>query len=359
MNRYAKAMNRTMLLAITPFIGIMAWLLINDNAVFQLSASAFPPAVTEQKLPSESPVAHLASELDVANETAVHTRESIQKDMDLYNKTNTEMASIVKLVASQALQPLYIYDRNITRKLGTPASTINSDKLRAQLFYLKDDNFKYYALKVQLKSGDAMTMALGMDTYGRSETTLAAVNRLGAVAGVNAGGFADSKNGRFPLSTTIVNGSYVGSFEASYKDLFFVGLSEDNKLIGGNFDSQEKLDALKPKFGATFVPILLKNGKAQTIPDKWQTSPKRAPRTVIANYKDDQLLFLVVDGYNEAGSSGATLAELQTLLKGFGAVDAYNLDGGGSSSLIFNGKIINKPSDGSLRRLPTNFLFFK
>jgi len=358
MNRYAKAMNRTAMLIIAPFVGMMAWLLMNTMEL-QLAASAFPAAAAEQKLPPESLKTAAVQELDSAQQIAVHTREAIQKDMELYEKTNKEMASIVKQVSSQSLQPLYIYDRNITRKLGSPSSTINSDKLRAQLFYLKADNFKYYALKVQLKSDDAMTMVLGQDTYGKAETTLAAVKRYKAAAGVNAGGFADSRSSRYPLSTTIVNGSYTGSFEASYKDLFFVGLSEDNKLIGGKFESQEQLDAKKPKFGASFVPVLLKNGKAQTIPKKWETSPKRAPRTVIANYKDDQLLFLVVDGYNEAGSSGATLAELQTLLKSFGAVDAYNLDGGGSSSLIFNGKVINNPSDGSLRKLPTNFLFFK
>lgn len=358
MNRYAKAMNRTLVLAVSPFIGIMAWLLMND-IVLQLPDSAFPPAITEQKLPPEPIITAVSSELDKAQETAVHTREAIQKDMELYNKTNNEMASIVKLVSSSSMNPLYIYDRNITSKLGKPASTINSDKLRAQLFYLKDANFRYYALKVQLKSKDAMTMALGMDTFGKSETTLAAVKRTGAVAGVNAGGFADGKGGRYPLSTTIVNGEYVGDFEASYKDLFFVGLNDNNELIGGKFDSKEQLDAKNVRFGASFVPILLKNGKAQTIPEKWATSPKRAPRTIVANYKDDQLLFLVVDGYNESGSSGATLAEMQTLLQSFGAVDAYNLDGGGSSSLVFNGKVINNPSDGSLRRLPTNFLFFK
>jgi exopolysaccharide biosynthesis protein len=70
-------------------------------------------------------------------------------------------------------------------------------------------------------------------------------------------------------------------------------------------------------------------------------------------------LFLVVDGYNEKGSSGATLAEMQILLQRYGALDGYNLDGGGSTSLVFNGRVINNPSDGNLRKLPTNFLFFK
>src|SRR5690606_14235209 len=97
----------------------------------------------------------------------------------------------------------------------------------------------------------------------------------------------------------------------------------------------------------------------QPIPDKWRKQPHRAPRTVIGNYKDDQLLVLVTDGYDERGGSGATLEELQILLQRLGVQDAYNLDGGGSSSLIFNGRIVNNPSDGKLRSLATHFLFFK
>jgi exopolysaccharide biosynthesis protein len=186
-----------------------------------------------------------------------------------------------------------------------------------------------------------------------------AVNRYGASAGINAGGFADQNGKRYPLSTTVVNGKYLYGFEPSYKDLSFVGLNKSGQLIGGKFTSKAQLDQLEPVFGASFVPVLLKNSTKTVIPQKWQLAPKRAPRTVIGNYKDDQLLILVADGYNENGNSGATLQELQDKLYNLGVIDAYNLDGGGSSSLIFRGKVINNPSDGNLRRVPTNFLFFK
>lgn len=72
----------------------------------------------------------------------------------------------------------------------------------------------------------------------------------------------------------------------------------------------------------------MKNNTKMVIPDKWKTSPKRAPRTVIGKYKDDQLLVLVADGYNENGNSGATLEEIQNKLYNMGVIDAYNLDGG-------------------------------
>ncbi|MHA6482718.1 phosphodiester glycosidase family protein [Paenibacillus sp. strain BS8-2] len=355
----AKTLNRTALLAFSPFVGILIWLLVSQLTIQLAELDSATSSSTDMLLQSDARIAELSGGLDAARETAVGTSESIKAQLDLYNRTNAEMAAISKLAASQAVRPLAIYDAKITAKLGKPSATINSDKLRAQLFYLNNGVFKSYAVKIKLKSDNAMKMVLGGSEIGQSQTTMQAVKEHQAAVGVNAGGFADGGGKRYPLSNTIVDGKYVSGFEASYSDLFFVGMNDKNELIGGKYTSKDQLDAKNPKFGASFVPVLLRGGAAQQIPLKWQISPKRAPRTVIANYKDDQLLILVTDGYNESGSSGATLSELQNLLKGYGAIDAYNLDGGGSSSLVFNGKLINKPSDGSLRKLPTHFLFFK
>lgn len=353
-----KSLNRAALLAIAPFLGIMIWLL-STSIVIDLSEETMPDMDTAGEASARTYLEETVAGLEQANVTAALTGQSIQTQLELYNKTNAEMNYIAETAAAQAKRPLIIYDQIITARLGKPAATISSNKLRAQLFYLSHEHFKSYAVKIQLKADDAMKMVLGGDKAGQAMTTLQAVKTHKAAVGVNAGGYADSRGKRYPLSTTIVGGDYVSGFEASYSDLFFVGMNEQNELIGGKFSSKSQLDALKPKFGASFVPVLLRNGVAQQIPAKWQTSPRRAPRTVIANYKDDQLLILVTDGYNESGSSGATLAEVQSLLKKYGAVDGYNLDGGGSSTLVFGGKLINKPSDGSMRKLPTHFLFFK
>ncbi|XID90131.1 phosphodiester glycosidase family protein [Paenibacillaceae bacterium WGS1546] len=351
-----RAMNRTLLLACAPFIGLMIWMLSSD-AELLLSEEAFPSHEARQPDPGVHS-AKVLQGLGQAESLAAGTGQSIKKEIELYHKTNEEMNQIASVASKQAARPYQIYDRRITGKLGKPTSTIQSNKLQAQLFRLNAQNFNGYAVKIKLKKDDAMKLVLGKDQHGSAETTLEAVKRTGAAIGINAGGFADGGGKRYPLGTTIVDGEYVGGFQATYRDLFFVGMNESNQLIGGKFTSKSQLDAKNPKFGASFVPVLLQNGRKTEIPAKWQTSPARAPRTVIANYKDDQLLFLVIDGYNEKGSSGATLAEVQILLQRYGAVNGYNLDGGGSSSLVFNGRVVNNPSDGQLRKLPTNFLFF-
>ncbi len=74
----------------------------------------------------------------------------------------------------------------------------------------------------------------------------------------------------------------------------------------------------------------------------------RAPRTALGLKKDGALLLLVVDG-RSSESAGMTLAELAQYLLKLGAVDAVNFDGGGSSEMVINGQIVNKPSDGQER----------
>lgn len=348
-------LNRLMLLVIAPFIGILI--------AVMLIVSKEPPVIEPVEAPKlvEAEQAHekIAAALTTSTELAKTASENIESSYAVYNETTELVSSLLPVIKKALEYPYAIYDKKISGKLGTPSSTINSSKLRAQLYYKSYEHFKGYLVKIKLKDSSAVDMVLGGDEPGDAMTTLQAAKAYGAAVAVNAGGFADSGSKRYPLGTTIIDGEYVNGFQPSKNDLFFAGFNSQNELIGGKFTDKEKLDKLKPRFGASFVPILIQNGKKQTIPSKWQTSPSRAPRVVLANYKDDQLLLFVTDGYNTNDSAGATLAEMQDLLQQFGVVSAYNMDGGGSASLIFNGSIINSPSDGQLRKLPTHLLFFK
>lgn len=70
------------------------------------------------------------------------------------------------------------------------------------------------------------------------------------------------------------------------------------------------------------------------------------PRTAIGIDKDGKLIILVVDGRKPYYSTGLTLTELAYTMIGLGAVDAMNLDGGGSTAMAVRGKLVNRPSDG-------------
>ena len=81
------------------------------------------------------------------------------------------------------------------------------------------------------------------------------------------------------------------------------------------------------------------------------------PRTAIGQRKDGTVLFVVIDGRQPGYSLGATLRDVQDVLYEKGAYIAANLDGGSSSTLYLNGKVVNKPADllGE-RMIPTAFI---
>lgn len=349
---------RYLLLVIAPFAGAIVTLFFIMNWDMDLTNEASLP---ELEINLQEPTREITVLMREAANHFVYTQSAISQIYDNYLESATKAEQMARNAGGMKLRPLIVYDRRVIAKLGTPTQRIRSDKLELDIYPLKEPNYQGYAMKVNLRSPDAMKMVLGYDKLGEGETTLSAAKRYGAVAAVNAGGFADDgRTGkRYPLSTTMMNGNYLFGFEPSFSDLFFVGLNDQGKLIGGKFSNKEELEQHNPVFGASFVPILLKNGVAQPIPKKWQTSPRRAARTVIANYKHDHLLFLVINGNDGNGSYGATLAELQKKLKELGVVDAYNLDGGGSTSLVVKDKVLNKPTDGKLRPLATHFLFFE
>ena len=100
-------------------------------------------------------------------------------------------------------------------------------------------------------------------------------------------------------------------------------------------------------------PTLVQNGEIYVTADAEQF-PKdirvgRAPRSAVGITQYGDYIFAVVDGRQDH-SKGCTLTEWARILRdNFGAVEAINLDGGGSSELIFKGSLVNKPSDGKER----------
>ena len=82
---------------------------------------------------------------------------------------------------------------------------------------------------------------------------------------------------------------------------------------------------------------------------------RRHPRTAIGVNAKGQILLVVIDGRRK-GSRGATLVELAEVMRGFNAVQALNLDGGGSTTMVVKGKVMNVPSDGNERKVSSAVL---
>lgn len=96
------------------------------------------------------------------------------------------------------------------------------------------------------------------------------------------------------------------------------------------------------------VPQLIKNGKIDITWQEEKSSKSfvetRHPRTAVAKLKDGKFLMITVDGRTES-SGGIGLQDLAEYLLSLGATDAMNLDGGGSTTMFVDGKVVNHPSD--------------
>jgi hypothetical protein len=106
-------------------------------------------------------------------------------------------------------------------------------------------------------------------------------------------------------------------------------------------------------------PLLLQDGepvlhRVPTIRPAFAT--ERHPRSAVAVRADGTVLLVAVDGRQPGHGVGMTLPELTELLVELGGADALNLDGGGSTTLVLRGRIVNRPSESSGERPVTNAL---
>jgi len=99
--------------------------------------------------------------------------------------------------------------------------------------------------------------------------------------------------------------------------------------------------------------MLLHNGSRRVTDDEevffGSAIPNVHPRTAAGRTADGRLLLLVVDG-RQPVSRGVDLEQLAHIMEDLGAVDALNLDGGGSSALVVNGVLLNRPAGTSVER---------
>ncbi len=189
------------------------------------------------------------------------------------------------------------------------------------------------------------------DAYGKRVIDF--VKDDNCIAGINAGGFDDPGGvgkGGVPLGIVIVDGKLKwGGLNSSYD---MAGFDKDGKLHVGKMTGQEALDK-GIQYAVSFGPTLIVNGKPSEING---TAGGWNPRTAIGQRADGAVLLLVIDG-RQPDSIGASHGDLIQEMLNFGAVNAYNLDGGTSSHMIYKDEVItNCSSLYGTRKMPTAIL---
>ena len=162
-----------------------------------------------------------------------------------------------------------------------------------------------------------------------------------AVVAINGGGFVDydgEGNGGVATGIVIKNGKIIQGGSAGTG---IIGFTNDNKLYLGYVSAQEAIN-MGIRDAIEFGPFLIVNGKSSFI--KGNGGYGIHPRSAIGQRQDGIVLFLVIDG-RRVDSVGASMKDVNDIMLKYGAYNAANLDGGNSSALVINNKIVNRPID--------------
>ncbi len=191
------------------------------------------------------------------------------------------------------------------------------------------------------------------------ETTSSLARRFGALAAVNGGYFKPDGS----AAGVFVWDSHVMGEGSGRTALLFCRERKDVERL--EFDTVAAQGGKWRRSGAGCTPTditgagpsLLRHGNSTPATEGFAHAKLRHPRTAVARTRDGRYLFVVVDGRQPA-SVGMTLAELADELSFMGAVEAMNLDGGGSTTLVADGSVRNTPSDGRERPVGDAILVF-
>lgn len=240
-------------------------------------------------------------------------------------RTNTESATYTEAVASAVID----------------TNSYQDDHLSIEITTYDENGVVYYVADIQTDLPELLRTALANDTYGKNITaaTSSIASAHDAILAINGDYYGFRDSGYVVRNGVLLRSSVLSS---STEDLI---IDKDGNLsiaYEGTYDAEEAVEN-----GAvdilSFGPALVINGEA--VDRVTQNSEKNNPRTAIGQIGEGHYVFIVVDG-RTSQSTGVTLDALAQICLDLGCETAYNLDGGGSSTLYFNGEVINHPTDG-------------
>ena len=202
-----------------------------------------------------------------------------------------------------------------------------------------------YVADITLSSSDYLKTALAQNSYGTNVTAKTSVTAAenNAILAVNGDYYGANSSGYVIRNEVVYRDSVREDASngdlAIYKDGSFKIIYEDQ--VSADQLVQDGVVNL-----LAFGPSLVENGEisVDTNTEVGQDMSSN-PRTAIGIIDENHYIIIVSDG-RTSESKGLSLYQMAEVMKSYGVKTAYNLDGGGSSTLYFNGQVINKPTTG-------------
>ena len=223
-----------------------------------------------------------------------------------------------------------------------------------------DDTVTYYVADVTLTDATVLRSAFAQDAFGENitETTSDIAADNDAVFAINGDyyGFRDTG--------IVIRNGVVYRDEGARQGLAFY-TDGHVEVYDETATTADQLVADGVWNTLSFGPALLEDGQVLDGIDDVEVDTNfgnhsiqgEQPRTAVGVIDDNHLVFVVVDGRSPGYSAGVTMTGLAEIMQGLGATTAYNLDGGGSSTMVFGGELVNDPLGKDQERGTSDILY--
>lgn len=220
-------------------------------------------------------------------------------------------------------------------------TTYKTDDTSITLSTYREYDTNIYVAEVELSKNAQIETAFAQNSYGKNvtATTSSMAESSAAILAINGDYYGARDNG-YVIRDGVI---YRSSAKADQEDLVIYKDGSMKIINESEVSAQELVDD-----GAvtvlSFGPALVEDGKVSVSQNEEVGKAMASnPRTAIAITEDNHYLFIVSDGRTDE-SEGLSLYELATFAASLGAKTVYNLDGGGSSTMYFNGNVVNNPT---------------
>jgi len=259
----------------------------------------------------------------------------------------------------------------VPQKTAAPSSAVTSDawnyKSEAVSISIKKvvtgsgaNTITYYVADAVVADATQLSNAFAKNKFGRNiiETTSQIAQNNNAIFAINGDYYGFRTDGIIIRNGVIYRDQPARTGLAFYKD-------GTMKVYDETTTSAQALLQAGVWNTLSFGPVLIQNSLVSTTFKNVNidnnlgnhTIEGANPRTGVGIIDKNHFVFVVVDGRSPGYSKGATLAEFAAIFKSLGCTDAYNIDGGGSSTMYFMGKVVNNPLGDNKERGTSDILF--
>lgn len=251
------------------------------------------------------------------------------------------------VVSNQSRSVSSSSDSSVSNSSGKSGSVTKSstayedDNIKIALIDYRENDTDIHMADVKVSSSEYLKTAFAQSSYGRNvtEKTSDIAESVNAILAINGDYYGAQESG-YVIRNGVI---YRETAKSGNEDLVIYGDGSFEIIDEDDITAEELLEKGAQNVLA-FGPALVEDGSVSVTEDEEVGKAMASnPRTAIGIIDENHYVFVVADG-RTSDNEGLSLYELAEFMESLGVQTAYNLDGGGSSTIYFNGQIINKPT---------------